>query len=909
VSVEPVETELPVEQRRRVWLDRGAVGYLRSSVRGKLVGIVLLTTLVVLLISGIAMLVHDLSVYRRSWAADMASEAGILALSTAPALAFDDRDVARRSLEALRTRPAVLAAGLYTTDDQLYAQYVRSGEQTPALRRPRVAGGLRIFGEQVELAQRIEFNGEYLGTLYLRAHYDVLGRVQAYLGLFSLITALSLGAAFILSAALQRVITVPLEEIGRVARRIVHERDYSLRVKQTTDDEIGLAVRALNRMLNEVHLRTQALEESNASLRAEVAVRQSAQAALGRANARLESTMAAAEIGAWVWDLVTEELSVDRNFAALYGITDAAVFAAEPRLRLRQVHWQDVRALEAAEADALHSGTLASTEFRILQPDGSMRWVIERGKVQFDSTGAPVRLAGLLIDITAQKLAEQQRRETEKVYRAIGESIDYGVWVTDPEGRCTYASESFLRLIGMTQEQCADFGWASLLHPDDREVTLAAWRECVKVGRPWYREHRILGQDGTYHPVLAQGVAIRGDDGVIHGWAGINLDVSPMKRTEEALREADRRKDEFVATLAHELRNPLAPIRHATRILDSDRASESQRKWGHEVIARQVEHMALLLDDLLDVSRITRGRLDLKRNYVGLETIVATAVETARPLLDVKRHSLQINLPGEPLELEVDALRLSQALSNLLTNAAKYTDAGGHVVVSVQRLPAGLAIAVQDSGIGLHERSIPRIFDMFSQVESAMERSQGGLGIGLALVKGLVTLHGGTVQAASAGPGRGSTFTIRLPDTCIVEAMPVPAGRPDLPGAYASTRCKVLVADDNSDAAEALAMLLRLSGHEVSVANSGHQALEMAHKEAPEVVILDIGMPEMSGYDVARAIRAQPWGQSLLLVALTGWGQRDDIERAHAAGFDHHCTKPIDAMEIERLLAASCGSS
>ena len=904
MSAEPLQTMPPPDPTGRPSL--GPIRYLRDSVRGKLAGIVLLTTVIVLLIAGVALLVHDLSVYRNSWAVDVAAQARILAQSAAPAMAFDDRKEARRSLEALQARPAIRAAALYTAADQLYAQFARKGELPPGPHPPAGLRGLSVSGERVEFAERIEFNGENLGTLYVRAHYDVLGRINAYLGIFAFITGLSLVAALFLSAALQRLVTIPLEAIGLVARQIVHQQDYSLRVEQMTNDEIGLAVQALNRMLDEVQIRARALEGSNESLRREVAVRKRAEAELGRANARLESTMAAAEIGGWALDLRTHELVVDHNFAALYGFSDPAIFMADPTRRLRAIHRSDAVAVAEAESRAMRTGTLASKEFRIVQPDGTHRWCMERGKVQRATDGRPVRLAGLLIDVTAQMHAEQQRRETERVYRAIGESLAYGVWITDAEGRCTYASESFLRLLGMSQEQCSDLGWASLLHPEERDATLAAWGECVLRGDAWYREHRILGADGSFHPVLAQGVPIRREDNTIYGWAGINLDISPLKHTEEALREADRRKDEFLATLAHELRNPLAPIRHAARILDTADANEPQRKWAREVIARQVEHMALLLDDLLDVSRITRGRLDLKLEPVSLERIVHAAVETSRPLIDAKRHDLSVLLPDEPIELMVDSLRMAQALSNLLTNAAKYTDAEGTIVLSARREVDGISIKVNDTGIGLDANSVVKVFEMFSQVETAIQRSEGGLGIGLALVKGLVALHGGSVHARSDGLGLGSSFAIHLPEACIVEQQP----RHQRPSRHvtsqgdATARLKVLVADDNRDAADSLAMLLQLSGHEVFVATTGRQALELARRECPDVLILDIGMPELSGYEVARAVRDCPWGQSALLIALTGWGQQDDIERARSAGFDRHYTKPIDTAAIEALLAA-----
>jgi two-component system CheB/CheR fusion protein len=527
---------------------------------------------------------------------------------------------------------------------------------------------------------------------------------------------------------------------------------------------------------------------------------------------------------------------------------------------------------------------------------------VARGKVQLDSAGRPALLAGVLIDITARKQAELALRDSERLYRAIGESIQYGVWLCDSQGHTTYASESFLALVGCTPGQCA--AWTAALHPEEAPAVMAAWRECVRSGEPWYCEYRVRGADGAFHPILAQGVAIRGEDGHITGWAGIHLDISRLKRSEEALREADRRKDEFLATLAHELRNPLAPIRNAAQLLEVPAANERQRQWAREVIARQVQRMGLLLDDLLDVSRITRGRLELKKDRVSLSSLVATAIETARPLIDARRHTLQVTLPDEPIELQVDPLRLSQAISNLLNNAAKYTDEHGHITLDARLVERELRITVADSGIGFEPSALPKLFEMFSQIDSAVDRAEGGLGIGLALVKGLVTLHGGTVEAASAGPGRGSTFTIRLPGAYAVSSQaqaqqPAPGARP-----AASRGCKVLIADDNRDSAESLALVMRMWGYEVYLAHSGTAALEIGARERPEAFILDIGMPGMSGYDVARSIRAQPWGGAVLLLAMTGWGQSEDIERARQAGFDQHMTKPVDPARVDALLAS-----
>ena len=285
-------------------------------------------------------------------------------------------------------------------------------------------------------------------------------------------------------------------------------------------------------------------------------------------------------------------------------------------------------------------------------------------------------------------------------------------------------------------------------------------------------------------------------------------------------------------------------------------------------------------------------------------------METARPLIDSKKHSLKVELPDESVELIVDPLRLAQALSNLLMNAAKYTDVGGEIVVRARRVVSGVTLQVRDNGIGLHESSLQKVFEMFSQVEGALERSQGGLGIGLALVKGLVQLHGGSVEAESAGTGRGSTFTIRLPETCVARDLLVRRSpvQPHAAEANPPVRCRVLVADDNRDAAEALSLLLKLTGYDVVTAHTGSEALEVALQNRPQACLLDIGMPGMSGYDVARALRTHDWGRELLLVALTGWGQSQDVARAMAAGFDRHFTKPVDPSAVENVLAEFCRS-
>ena len=406
------------------------------------------------------------------------------------------------------------------------------------------------------------------------------------------------------------------------------------------------------------------------------------------------------------------------------------------------------------------------------------------------------------------------------------------------------------------------------------------------------RQSAADGNHAWYH-VIASPL-----DGDLAIWFA---DITQRKRYERELLDADRRKDEFLATLAHELRNPLAPIRQAATIARNDNATDAQKRWSNNVIERQVQHMSLLLDDLLDVSRITHGTLQLRKQQTDLQSIVGAAVETARPLIDERHHQLVIDIP-EHLQMNGDPLRLAQVLSNLLTNAAKYTNPKGTIRVKATQKGGELEILVEDSGIGIAREDLAKVFGMFAQVRSAQEHAAGGLGIGLALAKGIVELHGGRIEAASAGVGRGSRFTVRLPNavTEVVDTLIVSAVR----NGHGAPIKRILLADDNRDAAESLAIILRLEGHEVELAHDGNSALRSYEKRRPDVALLDIGMPMTNGYEVARRIRATPDGNEVLLIAITGWAQDTDRAESKAAGFDHHLTKPIEPDTLIDLLGS-----
>lgn len=367
-----------------------------------------------------------------------------------------------------------------------------------------------------------------------------------------------------------------------------------------------------------------------------------------------------------------------------------------------------------------------------------------------------------------------------------------------------------------------------------------------------------------------------------------------------ALAKADRRKSEFLAMLAHELRNPLAPIRNAVEILQRSAGNEHQVRPATEMMHRQIGLMVRLVDDLLDVNRISQGKIELRRQPVELASVVHHAVEASRPLCQSREHELTVTLPPKPMYLNADPARLAQVVGNLLNNACKFTERGGRIRLDVEREGKHAVIRVQDTGIGMAADQLHRIFEMFTQVDTSLERSRDGLGIGLTLVKELVEMHGGTVEARSAGVGQGSEFVVRLP--VLSEPPPLPR-QPSAAGSAAMVHRRILVVDDNTDAADSLAMLLRMSGHEVYTAHDGIQGVEAAAKYQPEVILLDIGLPKLDGYAAARRIRQQPQNAGVVLVALTGWGQEEDRRRSDEAGYDVHMVKPVDIAALSRLLA------
>jgi PAS domain S-box-containing protein len=521
-------------------------------------------------------------------------------------------------------------------------------------------------------------------------------------------------------------------------------------------------------------------------------------------------------------------------------------------------------------------------------------------------------------DVTDAKHSEAALRASEERRRLALDSAELGAWNIDTARQRLIADERF-GMIFCGSPVVLDYKQAvAAVHPDDRPRITEAIALATRADHPapYAVEYRVIHPDGTVHWVFAKGRAnfedVAGERRLV-SFDGTVADITARHQSEDDLRkfaadlsEADRHKDEFLATLAHELRNPLAPIRNGLQLMRLSHYTREVVEKTAGMMDRQVRQMVRLVDDLLDVSRVSRDLLQLQKERVTLATVLAQAAETSRPLISSGGHDLVLRAPAEAIELDADSTRLVQVFSNLLTNAAKFSDRGSRIWLTVVTTSeAELTISVRDEGAGISADMLPKIFNMFVQVDRTLERSQGGLGIGLTLVKRIVELHGGSVEARSQGEGLGSEFIVRLP-------------RPVSPGAAAtsegaaqrlSSRFNVLVADDNRDAAETLVDILRLSGNTVQQANDGLEAVALAAKFQPDVIVLDIGMPKLNGYEACRLIREQPWGKKAVMIASTGWGQEEDRRRSKEAGFDHHLVKPIDPDVLERLLGSLQGSA
>jgi PAS domain S-box-containing protein len=497
------------------------------------------------------------------------------------------------------------------------------------------------------------------------------------------------------------------------------------------------------------------------------------------------------------------------------------------------------------------------------------------------------------VDVTERMGIEAALRQSEERFRDLANNIDQFAWTCDRLGDATWYNDRWYQYTGTTFEQACGEGWTRV-HPVHLPRVMAGVERAIAAGEPWEDTFPLRGKDGQYRWFLSRAIPIRDESGHVVRWFGTSTDVTAQRELQEALQENDRRKDEFLAMLAHELRNPVAPIGNVAEVLSRVLADDPEKKTLADIIRRQSMHLSRLLDDLLDVARVTQGRIELRREVLPLGGCVHQAVETAQPLIRERQHRLTVSETFQPLHVNADRVRLAQAIANVIINAAKYTQPGGDIRIRTFTEHRQAAIEISDTGVGITPEFLPNVFDLFAQSDCSLDRSQGGLGIGLAVCRKLVEMHGGTITASSAGPGSGAMFTIRLP---LADAAPDSAAKSQ--SSSPPTR-RILIVDDNQDSADSLAMLLELEGHHVRAVYSATDALEQVSVFAPQIVLLDIGLPGMNGYDVAQKINAMPHPPRL--IAVSGYAQREDKERSAAAGFSAHLVKPVDIAALKRVL-------
>lgn len=515
---------------------------------------------------------------------------------------------------------------------------------------------------------------------------------------------------------------------------------------------------------------------------------------------------------------------------------------------------------------------------------------------------AEIRLLGMVANRCWESIERnritRELRESEAKFRTITNAMPQMVWTAQSDGIVDYHNERLAEFVGWSQDGSLGDAWGILLHPDDQELAAETWSHSVATGSSYEITYRLRHHSGEYRWTLARAHPVKNESGEIVKWMGTNTDIHVQKVAERVLQEENKRKDEFLAMLAHELRNPLAPISAAAELLSMTKSEDAHVQRTTAIIRRQVEHMTGLVDDLLDVSRVTRGIIQLENAFVDIKQVITDAVEQVRPQVEQHRHQLSMHVTAESIFVTGDYKRLVQVVSNLLDNAAKYTPVGGEISVGVETCANEVVLRVSDNGIGMQSDLLEDVFDLFHQGERASDRRQGGLGIGLALVKSLVERHHGGVTVYSAGPNQGSEFVVRLP--CALPVQEVPGATLPALG-NEQTNLRVLVVDDNVDAAESIAMLLGVLGNEVITAYDPSTALERVQGEKFDVYILDIGLPGMDGYELVKRVRTMHGPQKAVFAALTGYGQERDKRKAIEVGFDHHFVKPVDIQSLKKV--------
>ena len=645
-------------------------------------------------------------------------------------------------------------------------------------------------------------------------------------------------------------------------------------------------------------------EEKQRLLEQEATARRAAEQMLADREELLRITFASIGDGVITTDANGNVTYLNAVAQELTGWTQAEANGKPLTTMFRIINEESRQPVENPVQKALREGKIVglANHTILISKDGTERCI--------DDSAAPIRhddarIVGVVLifrDISDRRQVEIALQESERRFRNLATAVPSIVWTAAPDGTITYANARWSEYCGQTEEDNSRQRLELVIHPDDRQRSVEAWTKALREGTDYQIEVRNRRHDGVYRWFATKASPLKDEQGRVVAWFGVSTDIHDQMEVQEQLRDADRRKDEFLATLAHEIRNPLAPVKNSLELIKRASGDADLIEQARSTMERQIGQMVRLIDDLLDVSRITRNKLELKTERVELASIVHHAVEACRPHSERAGHELNVTLPPEPIYLHADPIRLAQVFGNLLNNSAKYTEPGGRIWLTAERQGSDVAVRVKDTGVGIPPEMLPKVFDLFTQVDRSLERSEGGLGIGLSLVKRLVELHGGTVKAHSEGQGLGSEFVVRLPVLLEIpkaQPLPEPTGEP-----IPTTVRRILVVDDNRDGTDSLARLLELTGNDTQTAHDGVEAVEKAAAFRPDVILLDIGLPKMSGYEACRAIREQPWGKDIVIVAMTGWGQEEDRRKSNEAGFNSHMVKPVDHAALMTLLAS-----
>ncbi len=605
----------------------------------------------------------------------------------------------------------------------------------------------------------------------------------------------------------------------------------------------------------------------------------------------------------WIYEFETARVAyVSPAYAAIWGRSCRSLYE-RPMSYLEALSPADRERAMLAHRSR-ESGKATAEEYMIMRPDGTTRWIWDRGFPIADESGRVVRVAGIAEDITERKRVEEAFREGEERFRTLADATPVLIWGSGTDKLCNYFNKRWFDFTGRSADEEMGVGWTQGVHPDDRDRCLQTYHRAFDARQPFTMEYRLKRHDGDFRWVIDTGVPRFTPDGTFYGYIGSCIDINDRKRVEEELRQSDRRKEEFLAVLSHELRNPLAPIQTAVDLLEHNGTINAGSQRQLAMIKRQVGNLKRLVDDLLDISRISRGKIELRKEIVELAAVVGQAVEAVQPLFDDHEQELHVSIPDQPILVEADVTRLEQILLNLLINTSRYTPRGGRIWLDVEPLENEVFIRVRDTGIGIEPDLLPKVFDLFSQGERSAGRSREGGGIGLSLARNLVELHGGTITAHSQGAHRGSEFVVKFPIAARASAESEQTRQVSQPdSSEVLPRRRILIVDDNVQAADGLGILLsEFLGQEVRVVYSGEAALDLAGSFRPQVILLDLEMPGMDGYAVASRLREQSEFSDAVIVAVTGWGYEEYRRRSREIGFDLHLVKPVTVREVKAML-------